>query len=418
VADITRRIGLSLGADLCWPHCYEAIWQRLDPVFDIGGDRVQLTVERMVIEPFDLNGDTPYDVILDRVTHWYHTRRERLKKAVLMDGVYVLNSPWTIQSMEKQTSYCAMMRLGLPVPTTWLLPPKEYEQSADLEPTLQRYARLFDLGELGAKVGYPLFMKPYDGGAWKGVSRIDNEEQLRTAYEKSGRMVMHLQRSVENWDLFARCIGVGPQLRCVNYKPDAPLHDRYDVAPLGASEDDLTTLRQMTLTINAFFGWDFNSCEALRNGDGVWQPIDFANACPDSQVTSLHYHFPWLVIAKLKWSIFCAATKRRMRLHVEWDEFFRAAEETEGAPLAERLSAYAAIANERLDTKGFEAFCDEHLGNVDEIAWDYFGSDDAKQAVRQKVMSLFPEHEFDQFTELFWDRIQLWREHNSKQTTH
>jgi hypothetical protein len=416
VADITRRIGLSLGADLCWPRCYEAIFQRLDPVLDINGDRVRLTVERMAIEPFDLNGDTPYDVILDRVTHWYHTRRERLKKAVLMDGVYVLNSPWTIQSMEKQTSYCAMMRLGLPVPETWLIPPKEYEHSADLEPTLNAYARLFDLGEVGAQVGYPLFMKPYDGGGWKGVSRIDNEKQLRTAYEQSGRMVMHLQRAVRDWDLFARCIGVGPQLRCVNYKPDAPLHDRYDVEPLGADADDLKTLRQMTLTINAFFGWDFNSCEALRNGDGVWQPIDFANACPDSQVTSLHYHFPWLVIAKLKWSIFCAATKRPMRLHVDWTEFFEAAAETEGAPLSERLGAYAAIANERLDTEGFEAFCGQHLSKVDEIAWEYFGSDDARDAVRQKVISMFPDHEFDQFTQLFWDRIQLWRDHNSAQT--
>ena len=61
--------------------------------------------------------------------------------------------------------------------------------------------------------------------------------------------------------------------------------------------------------INAFFGWDFNSCEALRS-DGTWCPIDFANACPDSQVTSLHYHFPWLVRSKLKWSLFVAATGR------------------------------------------------------------------------------------------------------------
>jgi len=65
------------------------------------------------------------------------------------------------------------------------------------------------------------------------------------------------------------------------------------------------------MTINAFFGWEFNSCESLRDRNGVFSPIDFANACPDFQVTSLHYHFPELVKNMVRWSLFCAATKRR-----------------------------------------------------------------------------------------------------------
>ena len=69
----------------------------------------------------------------------------------------------------------------------------------------------------------------------------------------------------------------------------------------------------MTMTINSFFGWDFNSCEALRK-EGVFYPIDFANPCPDSQVTSLHYHFPWVVKAKIRWSLFVAASMRTLDL--------------------------------------------------------------------------------------------------------
>ena len=100
-----------------------------------------------------------------------------------MDGTYVFNNPWSVQSMEKQTTYCAMMDLGMPVPDTWLVPPKEYEESPDLQPTLERYAKLFDLGTIGKQLGYPLFMKPYDGGGWVGVNKVDDErgaERART----------------------------------------------------------------------------------------------------------------------------------------------------------------------------------------------------------------------------------------------
>jgi hypothetical protein len=57
----------------------------------------------------------------------------------------------------------------------------------------------------------------------------------------------------------------------------------------------------------------------------------------------------------------------------------------------------------------FEAFCDEHLGPLEEVAWEYFGSDAARSAVREKVTALYPEHEIDEFTERFWASIQVWR---------
>jgi hypothetical protein len=219
-------------------------------------------------------------------------------------------------------------------------------------------------------------------------------------------MVMHAQASVEGYDKFVRCIGFGAQSRCVLYDPDAPLHDRYTMKTDFMSKADQEHLRKLTLTINAFFGWEFNSCEALRK-DGVWYPIDFANPCPDSQVTSLHFHFPWLVKSYLKWTIFCAATKRKMRKTLDWEPFYEVAKQD--LSFEDKLDKYAAIADQRFETAKFEEFCAQHLSHLDDVAYAFFASPEAKEAVRLKTAALFPAHEVEKFTELFWNRIQAWR---------
>jgi len=407
MAEKTRIIGLSLGADICWPICYEGLLGQLDLKIPYGDDTLSFEVERVHIEPFDLMQGCKYDVVIDRLTHWYHTSREWIKKAIAMDDLYVFNNPWSLQSMEKHTTYCAMMRLGLPVPDTWMIPPKSYLESSDLQPTLKRYARLFNLGDIGDKIGYPLFIKPYDGGAWVGVTAIKDRDALLEAYDDSGTRVMHLQRGVVPFEGFVRCIGLGPQWRCVNYDPDAPLHDRYRMDTNFLSDEQQQQLTDITMVINAFFGWDFNSCESLLS-DGVWHPIDFANACPDSQVTSLHFHFPWLIKANLRWSIFCAATERHLDTDLNWRAYFDIAEQD--IPFEEKLAGYVRIARERFDIDRFEEFCDQHLGHLDEVAHEYFGSQAVRDAIREKVEALYPPQEHEEFTELFWNRIQYWRQ--------
>ncbi|MGF1664989.1 MAG: RimK family alpha-L-glutamate ligase [Acidimicrobiia bacterium] len=406
MVDATRLIGLSLGADLCWPVYYEDILAALDPVVRIGGETVRFDVERVTIEPFDLAQPVRYDVLLDRLTPWYHTSREWIKKAIVQNDLYVLNNTFTLQSMEKHTSYAAMLRLGLPVPKTYLLPPKEYASQPDLHMTLGSYARMFDLSEVGDAVGYPAYLKPYDGGAWRGVSRVEDHHELQRAYDGSGSEIMHLQEAIEPFDLFVRTLAVGPQVNVMKYDPSAPIHDRYKVefGFVTAAEESL--LADMALTINTFFGWDFNSCEALRR-DGVFHPIDFANANPDSQVTSLHYHIPWLVKAKIRWSLYVAATRRRMRHHPDWTPFFLVADTD--MTYREKLTAYAEIAHDRYETERFWDFCDKNLEHLDEVAWEYFGTMRAKEAVRRKVAVMFPEHEVERFTEHFWGLIQFWR---------
>ncbi|MGI9625202.1 MAG: ATP-grasp domain-containing protein [Longimicrobiales bacterium] len=409
MAEITRRIGLSLGADICWPLCYQAIMKRLNLKIKEGGDTIRFEVERMGITPFDLREHVPFDLVIDRLTHWYNPRREWIKKAMILDDVYVFNNPWSVQSMEKLTTYAAMMRLGFPIPRTWLIPPKEYDPQADLQVTLERYAEFFDLSQIGETLGYPLFMKPYDGGGWKGVTRIDDQDALTEAYDRSGKLVMHLQEAVDPFETYVRCVGLGPQTRLVSYEPAAPLHDRYTRETGFLTAPDAELIRKMTLVINAFFGWDFNSCEVLLK-QGTWHPIDFANPCPDSQVTSLHYHFPWLIKANVRWSVFAAATKKPQG-HLTWRRYFKLVEKD--LPFSEQLDRYMRIVHHSFQTERFLEFCDAHLAHLDEVADDFFGSQEAKDAVRLKVEALYPAHEVDEFTEMFWQRIQDWRQAES-----
>jgi len=410
VAKLTRHIGLSLGADICWPIAFTRILDRLDLEIPWKGDTLEFEVERMTIDPFDIREPTRYDVVVDRLTHWYHVRREWIKKAVILDGVYVFNNPWSVQSMEKLTTYAGMIRLGFPVPETWLVPPHSYDPAEDLEVTLKRYAQHFDLGAIGRELGYPMFMKPYDGGGWRAVSRVEDEATLRETYDKSGKLVMMLQEAIQPFEHFVRCVGLGPQIRTILFDPDAPLHDRYTMERDFLTEEERYLVEGMTLVINAFYGFDFNSCELLRR-EGVWHPIDFANPCPDSQVTSLHYHFPWLIKANLRWAIWAATTKRYMKT-VEWQPYFDAVEE--GMTLRERIDALLPLAHDRFDTQEFKEFCFTHLSHLDEVAWEWFGTDEARDAVRRKVAALFPPHEVDEFTELFYSRIERWREHEEE----
>ncbi len=152
------------------------------------------------------------------------------------------------------------------------------------------------------------------------------------------------------------------------------------------------------MTINTFFGWDFNSCEMLSK-DGVYYPIDFANPCPDSQVNSIHYHWPWYVLSNLKWAVFNAATDRPMRKTVDFEAFYKIAKKD--LPYAEKLKGYAKIASERLSTNEFETFGKKHFAPLEEAAFAWFRSERCVEAIRLKVSNVFPEHEVDEFTSKF-----------------
>jgi len=279
MSDVQHLIGMLLGTEEDWPSAFEHLVAGLGPVSDRTGRQHTFATERLTIEPFSLRAKPRTDLVIDRLAYWYYHPREWLKKVALMDDVYLLNYPFTFKAMEKHAAYCAMMRLGLKVPETVLVPYKNPVDHDKYAYTAQRYNQSFDLEAIAAGIGYPLFMKPYDGGGRRGVSKVNNADELNRAYNSSGEMLMHLQASVD-YDVFARALSIGAETMVVRFDPAAPMHARYRVEHDFLDAATGSEAVAISRIVNAFFRWEFNSCEMLvREGDVY--PIDYANACPD-----------------------------------------------------------------------------------------------------------------------------------------
>jgi hypothetical protein len=403
-------IGLLLGAEEDWPAAFETLVGRLGAIQGADGSRHRLDTERITIEPFDLRARPRYALVIDRVAWWYDLPREWLKKVALMDDVYLFNSPFTFQAMEKHAAYCAMLRLGLKVPATVLVPHKEPPDNPRFAYMASRYNQAFDLDAIAEQVGYPLFMKPYDGGQWVGVSRIRDAQELHSAYDESGRRLMHLQASVEGYDVFARSLSIGPETMVMRFRPELPMHDRYAVDHGFLSDAAGVETVTIAKLVNAFFRWEFNSCECLVRGDGIF-PIDYANASPDVALTSLHYYFPWAMAALLRWSVFCAVSGRRPRVDLETRRYFEVGDRDD-LSYEQKLGEYRRIADEYFETERYREFCATSLAHVDELVLDWVASPDFDALLLRTVRDTYPSQEHERFVAHFRGLVGQWvREH-------
>jgi hypothetical protein len=292
------------------------------------------------------------------------------------------------------------------VPDTVLVPFKDPPDHAKFAYTAARYNQPFDLEAIAERMGYPLFMKPYDGGAWVGVTRITDRAGLRAAYDASGQRLMHLQKAVDGYDVFARSLSIGAETMVMKFRPELPMHDRYEVAHDFLTPevgDEVVTISRL---INAFFRWEFNSCENLVSGTEV-HPIDYANACPDVALTSLHYYFPWAMAALVRWTAFCLVTGRKPRLDLGMEEYFAIADR-EDLSYAEKLAAYRTLADDHFETDRYLDFCASRMGHVADVVLEWVDGPDFDALLVDTVRSTYPPEEHDRFVAHFRGLVGLW----------
>lgn len=281
------RIGLLFGMETTFP---EALVAYLN---DRWGER-GVRAEAVQIGAVRWDEPAPWDVILDRISHEVPFYRSFLKLAAL-HGSRVVNDPFWWSADDKFIDNFIAARACVAVPRTVLLPHKQHPPNTQAS-SFRNLSYPLDWQAVFAHVGFPAFLKPHDGGGWRGVTKVHSPAEFFTAYDASGDACMMLQEAIEYEDYY-RCYGVGrSKVRIMRYNPAAPHHERYLAVPAAPVPDELAArLERDVLALCRALGYDLNTVEfAVR--DGIPYAIDFMNPAPDADYHSVGPdNFQWIV---------------------------------------------------------------------------------------------------------------------------
>lgn len=218
-----------------------------------------------------------YRVIVDRISHEVEYYRGAMKHAVLQ-GTYLINNPFWWTADDKYFNYSVTAKLGVAIPRTVLLPQKGYPPEFDLtQESLHNLEFPIDWDAMLDYVGRPAILKPYSGGGWKHVYKVDDRRELLEAYDRTAPYPMTLQQFID-FDTYVRCFTFGKiDITPVGYDPR---ERRYLVEHEYLSPGVGARVVRDAQTINMALGYEMNTIEfAIK--DDVPYAIDFLNPAPD-----------------------------------------------------------------------------------------------------------------------------------------
>lgn len=275
------RVGLLCGREYSFPPAFIEKVTELGAEHGIVGEYVKLGGTYM--------GETPrYRVIVDRISHEVDYYRGYLKHAVL-NGTYVINNPFWWSADDKFFNYSVASKLGVAIPKTVLLPQKGYPWDVDIQTeSLRNLEYPLDWDAMLEFVGLPAILKPFSGGGWKHVYKINSKDELWAAYDGTAPYCMTLQEFID-FDRYVRCFTFGKtDIVPVAYDPHAR---RYIVDHEYLPPDLGERVVRDARTINEALGYEMNTVEfAIK--DGVPYAIDFLNPAPDferDRITAFYF---------------------------------------------------------------------------------------------------------------------------------
>ena len=307
-----KKIGILFGKERSFPNAF---------VERINSKGIEgITAEYVRIDKVLQGEATDYAVIVDRISQDVPFYRAFLKNAAI-SGTAVINNPFWWSADEKFFNNALATKINVPVPKTVILPSRELPDDTT-EQSFGNLAYPLDWESIFNYVGFPAYMKPFSGGGWKNVYRLDSMEDFFDKHSETGQLVMLLQEEIV-FDEYYRCYCIGGKhVRIMPYEPRNPHHLRY-VADFSPSKERLELMTDIVLRINKYLGYDFNTVElALR--DGVPYAIDFCNPAPDAERTSVgEENFAWVVETAASYAIEKALAHEDGKDNLTWGEYIK-----------------------------------------------------------------------------------------------
>jgi hypothetical protein len=282
---VIKRIGILYGMERSFPPALaETIRRR-------GEGRV--TAEPVQVGAIRQDQRAPYDLIVDRISHEVPFYRTFLKTAAAL-GTQVVNNPFWWSADDKFLDNVIARAAGVAVPKTVLLPHKSHPPNTS-DTSFTNLSYPLDWDGVFAHLGFPIFMKPADGGGWRDVYKVNDRTEFFQAYDKTGSLCMMAQEAIDFTDYY-RCYVLGRErVRVMRYDPRAPSERRYVLDAPPADPALLARVERDALALCRALGYDFNTVEfAVR--DGVPIAIDFMNPAPDCDLHSVGpANFEWVL---------------------------------------------------------------------------------------------------------------------------
>lgn len=307
-----KKIGILHGKERSFP---EAFVERVNNKHVPG-----IVAEHVKIDKALQGESSGYAVIIDRISQDVPFYRTWLKNAAVT-GAAVINNPFWWSADDKYFNNCLMTKLDVPVPKTAIIPSRDLPDDTSDE-SFSNLAYPLDWDHIFNYVGFPAYMKPFAGGGWKHVYKLNNAEEFFHKHGETGQLVMLLQEEIVFTEYYrCYCIG-GKYVRIMPYEPRNPHHLRY-VASFTPTPERLKQMTDIVLRINKYLGYDFNTVE-LAVRDGVPFAIDFCNPAPDAEKTSVgDENFEWVVETAANYAIEKAMEHKEGADNLTWGEYVR-----------------------------------------------------------------------------------------------